>query len=235
MINKNTFASKSALHWFEEGKKREALDKSEIQDPQSSDELEPEDELEDLGSDEASCEPEVCLSSNWAVFNEGMVMSSDRQPWMLYVESDEHIAFEKAVVPRAMFLAHGKQVVGIEDSDIPDDLDSGKHLALVILDAGLLSEKRLLGILRCEEGEPLSKVLLNRDLDVVFYMHRIHSAKENLARHMTSFVDCRFGVDDEFDRSPTTTVILSCLYNQPNTARVVHPGVTSRCSVRGVV
>jgi len=235
MINKATFTSKPALHWFEEGKKQGALGKSEIQDERSSDEFEPEDELEDLVSDEASWEPEVFLNSDMIVFNEGMVMHADHEPWILYVESDEHIAFEKAVIPRTMFLARGRKVVGIEGDDIPDDLDPGKHLALVILDASLISEKRLQGILRCEESELLSKVLLNRELEVVFYMHRIHGAKDNLAQLMAPFVDCRFGAgDDEFDRSPTTNVILSGLYNQPNTARVVHRGVTSRCAVCGV-
>ena len=230
MITKDSFTSKSALHWFEEGKKQGAPGQSMIQAEQSSDD----DELEDLGSDEAPSEPDIFQGADMP-FNEGIVMRPGHQPWILYVESDEHIAFEKAVVPRAMFLACGRQVVGIEGDDIPDDLEPGKHLALVVLDAGLISEKRFKDILRCEESEPLSKVLLNRDLDVVLYMHRIHDAKDNLARLMTSFIDCRFGVGDEFDRSPTTTVILSGVYKQPNTVRVVNRNVTSRCSRWSVV
>lgn len=236
MINNNTFTSKSALHWFEEGKRRRASVKSSTQDAPPPDALKIQDDIEDLGSDDASSEPEVFLGSDIPVFSKTTIMRPDHGPCILYVESDERLAFEKVVVPRAMFLARGRQVVGIKGGGIPGDLDPGKHLALVILDAGSLSEKRLHGILSCEESEQLSKVLLNRELEVVFYMHRIHSSKDNLARLMRYFVDCRFGVgDDEFDRSPTTSVVLSGVYNQPNTTRVVHAGVTSRCRVCGVV
>jgi len=224
MINENSFTSKAALQWFEEGKR----DSGDLSDPEL------EGFLEGAFAPAPPRPAELFLESNLAVFEQQIIPCTGRDPWILYVESDENKAFETAVIPRTMFLAHGKQVVGIEGGNIPDDLDPKHHFALVILDAGSLTEKRFRDILRCEEWEPISKLLTNTKLEVLFHIHRVHDAKENLSCLMTSFLDGRF-CNGALNRSENTTVVLSGVWNQPKLSNVIASSVTNRACVMGVL
>lgn len=238
MIHNCTFISELALKWFEEGKKErpKSLESSADEFDLFWELL----RLEDRPGEPRRHPIKTFMDSDILLLEESSLRifftELGRARFLLWVKTDEHLAFEKVVVPMSMFFARGRQVVAIENGDIPSALDPQKHLVLVILDAAKLTAERLRRILRCHEGEPTSKVFLNRELEVVLYLHGISRAIDDLRPLMTGLLDCCFSEDaNPFDRSHTTAVVISGVYQSGGCSRVIHPGVTGRCTALGVV
>lgn len=149
----------------------------------------------------------------------------------VWVESDESFAFDSYVMPIALELSKGQQVVTIEYPACPPTIPDNS-IVLLRLNAESLGIDDFRHILRCDRDESLSSYILNRDRLLIIHIHNIHKTKEVISGFIRSLIDGRFLT---LDRKKNTRVFISgCIHgNDDILDKANDPGVISRTASFG--
>ena len=147
---------------------------------------------------------------------------------IIYVAENEAPVFWDYVLPLARQLQKNERGVEIYGTDSPLEHLSAGTVSIFEVDAQTLTYTRLKSIVRGECGV-LSELLRDPARQVIVYLHNVHSAKEDLRRLMTSFVEARFGVPSRDESN--THVVVSGVHETEMLKNVICPGLSPRCSM----